>query len=65
LCCETTARSAFIRGFEPFFLVDGTATYNSYFHQATLLNLNHGFASLTLCADLQRLFPLYLWGERP
>ncbi len=26
LCCETTARSAFMRGFEVFFTIDGTAT---------------------------------------
>jgi len=47
LCCETTARSAFGRGFEVFFLVDGTATYNQNYHQATLLNLAHGVAVLT------------------
>jgi bifunctional isochorismate lyase/aryl carrier protein len=52
LCCETTARSAFMRGFEVFFLVDGTATYNEAFHLATLLNLSHGFATLTLCVDV-------------
>jgi bifunctional isochorismate lyase/aryl carrier protein len=44
LCCETTARSAFMRGFEVFFCVDGTATYNEAFHRATILNLAHGFA---------------------
>ena len=44
LCCETTARSAFMRGFEVFVLVDGMATYNRQFHEATLLNLAHGFA---------------------
>ncbi|MFH2102733.1 MAG: isochorismatase family protein [Chloroflexota bacterium] len=44
LCCETTARSAFMRGFEVFFAIDGTATYTEAFHQATLLNLAHGFA---------------------
>lgn len=44
LCCETTARSAFVHGFEVFFTVDGTATYNEAFHEATLLNLAHGFA---------------------
>lgn len=44
LCCETTARSAFVRGFEVFFTVDGTAAYNEAFHRATLLNLSHGFA---------------------
>ncbi len=44
LCCETTARSAFGRGFEVFFPIDGTATYSEAFHRATLLNLAHGFA---------------------
>lgn len=52
LCCETTARSAFVRGFEVFFLVDGTATYNQDHHQATLLNLAHGFATPVLTTQL-------------
>jgi isochorismate hydrolase len=51
LCCETTARSAFGRDFEVFYLVDGTATYNQGFHQASLLNLAHGFASLLLTSE--------------
>ena len=52
LCCETTARTAFTRGYEVFFLVDGTATYNEAFHRATLLNLSHGFAVLLLVKDV-------------
>lgn len=52
LCCETTARSAFVRGFSVFFTVDGTATYNEEFHKATLLNLSYGFAIPILCDDL-------------
>jgi isochorismate hydrolase len=48
LCCETTARSAFMRSFAVFFTVDGTATYNRDFHMATLLNLSHGVASPVL-----------------
>jgi len=52
LCCETTARSAFMRGFEIFFTIDGTATYNEDFHRATLLNLSHGFAVPVLVKDL-------------
>jgi isochorismate hydrolase len=52
LCCETTARSAFMRGFQPFFLVDGTATYNRLFHTATLTNLSHGFAVLCLVDEI-------------
>jgi bifunctional isochorismate lyase/aryl carrier protein len=47
LCCETTARSAFVRGYEVFFLVDGTATYQRDFHTGTLRNLAHGIAVLT------------------
>lgn len=52
LCCETTARSAFMRNYQVFFLVDGTATYNRQFHQASLLNLAHGFASLVQVSDI-------------
>lgn len=52
LCCETTARSAFVRGFEVFFTIDGTATYNERFHRATLLNAAHGFACPVLVAEL-------------
>jgi isochorismate hydrolase len=51
LCCETTARSAFVRGYEVFFTVDGTATYNQDFHISSLLNLSHGFATPLLVAD--------------
>jgi isochorismate hydrolase len=52
LCCETTARSAFVRGFEVFFTVNGTATYNERFHRATLLNLAHGFAVPVLVDEI-------------
>lgn len=48
LCCETTARSAFMRDYEVFFTIDGTATYNETFHNAALLNLAHGFATTVL-----------------
>ncbi len=54
LCCETTARSAFMRGFEVFFTVDGTATYHQSYHQASLLNLAHGFATPLLAADISK-----------
>lgn len=56
LCCETTARSAFMRGFEVFFTVDGTATYTQAFHQATLLNLSHGFAIPVLVDEVLAAF---------
>jgi bifunctional isochorismate lyase/aryl carrier protein len=52
LCCETTARSAFMHGFLPVFLVDGTATYNRHYHIATLTNLAHGFARLAFVQEI-------------
>jgi isochorismate hydrolase len=52
LCCETTARSAFMRGFGVFFTVDGTATYNRALHVGTLRGLTHGFAEPVLAAEI-------------
>jgi bifunctional isochorismate lyase/aryl carrier protein len=52
LCCETTARAAFVSGYEVFFLVDGTASYNKEFHIATLQNLAHGVAVLTTTSQI-------------
>ncbi|MBN1695383.1 isochorismatase family protein [candidate division WOR-3 bacterium] len=52
ICCETTARSAFVRGFEVFFCVDGTATYSEEHHMATLTNLSYGFAIPVLLEEL-------------
>lgn len=62
LCCETTARSAFMRGFEVFFTIDGTATYNEDFHRATLLNLSHGFATPALVREIQKKLEIDLHG---
>jgi len=55
LCCATTARSAFMRGFEIYFPVDATATYNRRFHEATLLTLGHGFAEIPTTAEILKL----------
>ena len=49
LCCETTARDAFVRDFRVFFLVDGTSTANAELHLATLKNLSYGFGTLMTC----------------
>lgn len=58
LCCETIARSAFVRGFEVLFLIDATATYNEAFHRGSLCNLAHGFAYPLLVDELiAALFP--------
>lgn len=52
LCCETTARAAFVRGFEVFFPADCTATYDEEFHLSALRNLSHGFAHVIRSSDL-------------
>ena len=52
LCCETTARSAFMRDYQVLFAVDGTATYLEDMHVASLLNLSHGFAIPTLISEI-------------
>ena len=52
LCCETTARAAFVHGFDVFFVADATATNNRELHLSTLLNLAHGFATLPLSEEL-------------
>jgi len=46
LCCETTARDAFVRDYRVFFLADGTSTVSEDFHLATLKNAAYGFATL-------------------
>ena len=55
LCCETTARDAFLRDYRVFFLTDGTAAASRDFHQASLRNLGYGFATLLTCQQLLRL----------
>ena len=52
LCCETTARSAFVRGFEIFFTIDGTATYNENLHLSSLRNLAQGFATPVISNEI-------------
>jgi len=52
LCCETTARDAFMRDYRVFFLIDGTATASVELHVASVKNLGYGFAYLLTCHEL-------------
>ncbi|MBN2045041.1 MAG: cysteine hydrolase [Anaerolineales bacterium] len=52
LCCESTARAGFMRGYRVWFCADGTATYNLDFHLASLRNLAHGFAIPVLTTEI-------------
>ncbi len=56
LCCETTARDAFVRDFRVFFLMDGTATVSKTYHVASLRNLAYGFAYLKRCEEIVDAF---------
>ncbi|XP_022763932.1 nicotinamidase 2-like [Durio zibethinus] len=58
VCCETTARDAFGKGFRVFFSTDATAALDLELHEATLKNMAFGFAYLIDCKRLQQgLFP--------
>jgi isochorismate hydrolase len=46
LCCDTTARSAFVRGYEVFVCADATATYTEELHRGSLRGLAHGVAEI-------------------
>lgn len=56
LCCETTARDAFVRGFRVFFSTDATATSVPELHEATLKNMAYGFTYLVDCQRLDDAF---------
>ena len=56
LCCETTARSAFVRGFEVMFPIDATVAYNREFHLGTFRNLGFGFCPILTTSELINSF---------
>jgi len=51
-CCETTARSAFCRGFDVFVVSDAAAAYDEEAHLASLKNLAWGFATVVEARDI-------------
>jgi bifunctional isochorismate lyase / aryl carrier protein len=52
LCCETTVRTAFVKGFRPVLPLDATAAYNREFHLATFRNLAFGFSPLLTTSEV-------------
>lgn len=54
MCCESTARDAYVRDYRTFFLADGTGTINEEMHVASLLNLGYGFSFVTTIADIEK-----------
>ncbi|MCK5117282.1 MAG: isochorismatase family protein [Candidatus Aegiribacteria sp.] len=47
MCCETTARSAFVRGYEVYIPADAQTTSSEELHIGSLQNLASGFAVIT------------------
>jgi nicotinamidase-related amidase len=54
MCCETTAREAFMRDWRVFFPADATGTVSEEMHYASLLNLAYGFAFVTTADKILR-----------
>jgi isochorismate hydrolase len=58
LCCESTVRDAFMRGFEVFLPIDATATRNEDLHIASLKMMADGFAVLKTTEELLHCLPM-------
>lgn len=56
LCCETTARSGFIRGYEIIMIEDCLWDKDEWYHFASLKNLAHGFAHISSSHEIIDLF---------
>lgn len=54
LCCETTARAAFVRGFEVYVAADAVATGSEELHLGSLKGLASGVAVVTDAASILR-----------
>jgi nicotinamidase-related amidase len=52
LCCETTARDAFMRGFRVVFLADCTATVDEETHLSTLKTISRAFGEVITSREL-------------
>jgi isochorismate hydrolase len=55
LCCESTAREAFMKDFEVYFVIDGTAAQSEEFHISSLRALSDGFAIPVTAAEVLRV----------
>jgi len=55
LCCETTARDAFMEGFRIYFIADGTATGTEQRHLASLRTISLGFGEVISSKELESL----------
>jgi bifunctional isochorismate lyase / aryl carrier protein len=54
LCCESTARDAFMRDFDVFLVVDGTASKTEDLHVSSIKTLTDGFAIPVTTSEVVR-----------
>ena len=52
LCCETSLREAFVRGYLPIMPVDATATYTRDLHTASFTSLAFGFSPVMTTTEV-------------
>ncbi|MBN1939878.1 MAG: isochorismatase family protein [Candidatus Aminicenantes bacterium] len=57
LCLETTIRSAFVRDFECFLILDGTSDWTDAYFRGSVRNLCHGFAVPVRTGEILRTLP--------
>jgi nicotinamidase-related amidase len=55
LCCETSLRSAFVRGYNAILPVDACATYKRDYHISTFNNLAFGYCPVRTIDDIIKL----------
>jgi isochorismate hydrolase len=56
LCCETTARDAFMRDYAVYFCLDGTTTISEEMGRGSIQNLAYGFAYIVTAAQILEQF---------
>lgn len=52
LCCDSTARDAFMNDYNVYFVIDATASYNEDLHLSSLKGLSHGFVNAITTGDI-------------
>ena len=63
LCCETTARSGFVKGYEIVMVEDCLWDKDEWYHYASLKNLAHGFAVISTSQEIIELLNKLNWSN--
>jgi len=55
VCCESTARSAYMRDYKVVFVSDANGTFDESLHRATLFNISHFFGRVLSTQELIKI----------